>query len=743
MKWAYGVTTCKSRLSNLLPRTLASLAKAGFPSPTLFCDGVVPSDLPETVRNLPAVFRYPTIRTFGNWVLSAWELYLRNPMADRFAIFQDDFVTYPNLREYLEACDYPRRGYWNLYTFPQNTKSFSGWYLSNQLGKGAVALIFNNETLRTLLASNHMVDRVLDGGRGHKFVDGGVVDSLKKAGWQEYVHNPSLVQHTGLVSSMGNGTHSLADTFRGEDFDAREMIEKPRTYADPPQGKKRLGIVGPNTASGLGVLNRQLATYSSASAWLVKPHSTYPTLPPHAEVDTFVCPTGKPSKIETFVRSVDVVVFAETPHYPELISIAKKHNRRVVCIPMMEWMTPGCRGWPQHVDLFLCPTKQAYDLFAHVVPCTYFPWPVDTDTFQFKERKTCRRFLYLAGHGGYADRKGVECMKKVLELWPDMPLTIRSQKRFDWPETATVLGPVEDPATLYDEGDVLICPHSVDGLGLEPLEALAAGMPVISTDGLPWNEYLSIGKIPASVSRRSIRRPVNWYSPDPSAIVAVCRSLLGQDISQQSHEARKWAEDRSWSKKSDEFDHLVGFGTASISVKGTNNRWDLFLFKEALEGLPPGGIVEIGAIRDANPKAKHSDGWATVVWGESGRPTVSLDINRKAVALTREMTEKHPNVDVIQEDGIVWMLAEGSSPNRVPTRLVYLDGPDPDQNGQKFCVDALMVAHQILAPGGRILIDDCDLENRGKGRYAIPRAQELGMRVLADNGRQILLEKPS
>ena len=223
IRWAYGVTTVPSRYHDLLPRTLKSLAEAGFPAPRLFVDDnrPVPTDLAE----YQVTYRSPKVRVFGNWVLSAWELLLRHPEADRFAIFQDDFVTYKNLRKYLEACSYPEKGYWNLYTFPHNVKKdVQGWHLSDQFGRGAVALVFNNETLRTLLAQRHMVDRPLDCHRGWRAVDGGIVTALKKEGWQEFVHTPSLVQHTGLLSSMGNSMHLLADTFRGEDFDAMELL---------------------------------------------------------------------------------------------------------------------------------------------------------------------------------------------------------------------------------------------------------------------------------------------------------------------------------------------------------------------------------------------------------------------------------------------------------------------------------------------------------------------------------------
>jgi hypothetical protein len=217
--WAYGVTTIVTRLETTLPRTLKSLELAGFPNPKLFIDGEL-NELPESLKKYKYTIRGEITRTFCNWILTAWELLAVNPHVDYYAIFQDDFVTYKDLRIYLERCTFPQRGYWNLYTFPINVKNEEqGWYLSKQNGKGAVALIFNNEGLRSLLCSRHMVDRVQNKRRAWKSVDGAIITALRHAGWKEYVHNPSLTQHIGKESSMGNKPQPDSPIFKGEDFD--------------------------------------------------------------------------------------------------------------------------------------------------------------------------------------------------------------------------------------------------------------------------------------------------------------------------------------------------------------------------------------------------------------------------------------------------------------------------------------------------------------------------------------------
>lgn len=238
LSWSYGVTTVPERKDNLLPRTLASLSLAGFETPRLFVDGA--TDGYEGF-GLEVTYRSPKVFAYTNWFLALTELYFREPTADRYAIFQDDFVTYPNLRDYLEGW-YPEKGYLNLYTMPSNHvvcprdrysgQMQEGWFKSNQFGRGAVALVLNRDAVMLLLSHPHMLSRPQDihQARRHKNIDGAIISTMIKGGYTEYVHNPSLVQHTGDTTTIKEGGVHLrqprAPTFRGEEFDAMQLIHR-------------------------------------------------------------------------------------------------------------------------------------------------------------------------------------------------------------------------------------------------------------------------------------------------------------------------------------------------------------------------------------------------------------------------------------------------------------------------------------------------------------------------------------
>ncbi len=103
VSWAYGVTTVPSRVNDLLPSTLASLKRAGFDKPVLFIDGDK-NHFTYSSLDLDYTLRRPNVRTAGNWTLSMLELYIREPTADRYAIFQDDLVTYPHPKHHKTMC---------------------------------------------------------------------------------------------------------------------------------------------------------------------------------------------------------------------------------------------------------------------------------------------------------------------------------------------------------------------------------------------------------------------------------------------------------------------------------------------------------------------------------------------------------------------------------------------------------------------------------------------------------------
>jgi hypothetical protein len=102
----------------------------------------------------------------------------------------------------------------NLYTVPQNEmlvpkddngRPVPGWFKSNQMGKGAVALLMCSNFVQRLLISPQVKARLqLQGIKGSKGIDNVVARTAKTYGYKEYCHYPSLCQHEGLETTVGN-----------------------------------------------------------------------------------------------------------------------------------------------------------------------------------------------------------------------------------------------------------------------------------------------------------------------------------------------------------------------------------------------------------------------------------------------------------------------------------------------------------------------------------------------------------
>lgn len=230
MKWSVGITTVPERYATLLPETIASICLAGFSVDRVFSDGGLAGVVKRSVESskIKVSVRNPRIGTVGNWILGLWELYVRNPMSDRYVMFQDDVVCVNGLRGYLEECGYTESSYANLYTDPENEnhlKGIEGWHRSNQLGKGALALMFDNNSVRKLLSAPHLTKKQRSpSARRVQNLDGCVVQAMRESGYEEYVHMPSLVQHVGEESTMNHKLRQQSKSFPGEEFDARNLL---------------------------------------------------------------------------------------------------------------------------------------------------------------------------------------------------------------------------------------------------------------------------------------------------------------------------------------------------------------------------------------------------------------------------------------------------------------------------------------------------------------------------------------
>lgn len=338
---------------------------------------------------------------------------------------------------------------------------------------------------------------------------------------------------------------------------------RPRRRAGGPA---RVGLVGWNTPSGLGSLNRALARHLPAERWLVPPHPYLRTLP--LDVPYPVSTGTAPGQVRRFLRGLDWLIFCEAPPLPSLVATARALGVRTACVPMWEHLDE-CAAWLRAVDLMLCPTRLSHAWLASRrerlgLRCAleFFPWPIDVDRFAFRPRSVCRTFLFVHGTGGlradgqpgpaWDGRKGLSIVAEAARRAPSVKILVRTQ-RTDLPglppNVEVRAAQLDDSPALYDEGDVCIQPSRWEGLGLPLLECQARGLPLVTTDAPPMNEHNPLAVLAASAAPARLcgSHATTVHEADPNDLARVLRHLHGTDISAASRAARRFVEtEHSW-----------------------------------------------------------------------------------------------------------------------------------------------------------------------------------------------------
>jgi glycosyltransferase involved in cell wall biosynthesis len=337
-----------------------------------------------------------------------------------------------------------------------------------------------------------------------------------------------------------------------------------------PHQSLKIGLIGHGAASGVGYLNRDLAEHLAVDTWFVTEQPSLPVFHAPTTGARIVHPRGDiETGVRNWLRDLDWVVCAENIPIDCLPRLAQETGTRVACVPMWEWTSPTSE-WLHAVDLLICPTNHAYDLFADWKrrfsfgwDLARFPWPVSSERFRFRLRERCQRFVFVNGHGGAAAkgidsgrrlvaRKGLDLVLAAAARTPDIPWIVYTQADLSAPPSANV-EVRQGPATheqLYEDGDVCVQPSRWEGIGLPLLECQMAGMPLVVMDVPPMNEYHPLRVVEPSFWQWGFLlegQPVRIPGVEHEVLADLCRELHGSDIRAASLAAHEWTHrERSW-----------------------------------------------------------------------------------------------------------------------------------------------------------------------------------------------------
>ena len=255
-----------------------------------------------------------------------------------------------------------------------------------------------------------------------------------------------------------------------------------------------------------------------------------------------------------WMSGLDAIFSIESYYISNLWPLAKRMGLRISYMPNAEWLDP--RAPLNLVDTFIAPTRACLRLLTRLGfqdRSVYIPHPVNTERFGFRERTVANLFLHCRGWGGYKERKGTDILFETARLCHDARFLVRTQDsaRLGNLRNVRVVGPSRRPEDLYEVGDVAIQPSRWEGVGLQILEAMACGIPVIVPNAAPMNEYPADQFLCVAAARSRVMlgdRPWRAWEIDPVQLASLIRRLNRTDISILSRNSRAKMERRSWTR---------------------------------------------------------------------------------------------------------------------------------------------------------------------------------------------------
>jgi 1,2-diacylglycerol 3-alpha-glucosyltransferase len=202
---------------------------------------------------------------------------------------------------------------------------------------------------------------------------------------------------------------------------------------------------------------------------------------------------------------LDVIFFNEEYDFG-LVETANKCGVKTIGYYVWELFNPD---WSQAVrsmyDVVICPTQCSYHKLRElgIDNSVYLKWGVDTDLFHPTEQVKGGpvRFFHPAGWGGLHSRRGtgyvIDAFRKA--NLPDAELLIHTQQGSGKEQDGNITilhGTVSrsELIRMYQESEIAVLPSKWEGLGLTFLEAIGCGLPIITVDAPPMNEFVRNGE---------------------------------------------------------------------------------------------------------------------------------------------------------------------------------------------------------------------------------------------------------
>lgn len=203
-------------------------------------------------------------------------------------------------------------------------------------------------------------------------------------------------------------------------------------------------------------------------------------------------------------NKLDCVFFNEQQWWDPVMLVNKLG---VKCGTYVDYYTQETVPFFGLYDFLVCNTKRHFSVFNWHSQALYVPWGTLTNVYipssSEPVNQNCVTFFHSCGVS--PERKGTDLVLKAFaQLRGPAKLIIHSQIHLPtyYPTLAALISELEASGRLeiiertvgapglYTLGDVYVYPSRLEGVGLTIAEALSAGLPVITSDHPPMNEFI-------------------------------------------------------------------------------------------------------------------------------------------------------------------------------------------------------------------------------------------------------------
>jgi hypothetical protein len=273
-------------------------------------------------------------------------------------------------------------------------------------------------------------------------------------------------------------------------------------------------------------------------------------------------------------------------------------GQRALCLTMFETdeLPEAFRENLEAFDQIIVPSVQNQEMFSRLHPnVAYVPLGIDPQTWHYIPRMEDRFFWFMVAGAGA--RKGpdlaVRAFRKVFpnpqELDPVPQLIVKSPRADDEVNGVWLAGPnisvlsgrcsADEEVDLYASVHCYLGPSRGEGFGLQPLQAMAQGIPTILTNAHGHESFAHLGipigstKVPAGYfSLAGEGRAGQWWEPDFDEL---CETMwmVYADYDAQLLRAQFNAEEISrewtWARTAERFIDAVGLEHMTVPYSGS------------------------------------------------------------------------------------------------------------------------------------------------------------------------------